>query len=302
MSTTNPDKNKMRITNIGSCCIDHVYSVPHFVKPGETLTSTSYDIHPGGKGLNQSLALAKAGASVHHAGMIGEDGAWLKALLDNAGVDTLSLEVVNAPTGHASIQISPDGENAIVITGGANRQIAPAHIDRWFKHTEPGNYVLIQNEISNLASVFEAAEAYKQRLVFNTAPMSGDVMDLPLDQVELFILNEIEAEAITGEKDPKQILSAMLEIYPKSSTILTLGAAGAIFKNRQDEFHQSAVKAEVIDTTGAGDTFTGFFLAHYIDERPIEECLSVATKAASICVSRSGAATSIPDLSEVIPL
>ena len=292
----------MRITNIGSCCIDHVYSVPHFVKPGETPTSPSYAIHPGGKGLNQSLALAKAGAEVHHAGMIGQDGVWLKERLEKFGVNTQCLEVVDAPTGHASIQINPDGENAIVITGGANRQIEASDIQGWFAHLEPDNYVLIQNEISNLNAVFEASAARKQRLIFNTAPMGSNVMDLPLEQVELFILNEIEAQAITGENDPTRILAAMIELYPASSTILTLGAAGAIFKNGQEEFHQSAIKTNVIDTTGAGDTFTGFFLAHYADKRPIAECLSMAAKAASICVSRPGAATSIPDLAEVMKL
>ena len=292
----------MRITNIGSCCIDHVYSVPHFVMPGETLTSTSYAIHPGGKGLNQSLALAKAGAEVHHAGMIGQDGVWLKERLEKFGVNTQCLAVTNAPTGHASIQINPEGENAIVITGGANRQIEASDIQGWLAHIEPDNYVLIQNEISNLDAVFEASAAAKQRLIFNTAPMGSNVMDLPLEQVELFILNEIEAHAITGENDPKHILAAMIELYPAASTILTLGAAGAIFKNRQEELHQSAIEAEVIDTTGAGDTFTGFFLAHYASKRPIAECLSMAAKAASICVARPGAATSIPDLSEVMKL
>ena len=294
----------MIITNFGSCCIDHVYSVPYFVKPGETLASLDYQIHPGGKGLNQSLALAYAGARVRHAGQIGHDGLWMKTLLSDAGVDTSLISVVDTPSGHAIIQVTPEGENAIVIYGGANKKITVRDIELTLSATIPGEYLLIQNETSCLPELIELASAKEQKIVFNAAPITDSVRDYPLDLVEIFVVNEVEGEALTGETMPDDILSAMADLYPTSEVILTLGEQGAIYQYQRQRISQPAEPVTAVDSTGAGDTFTGYFLARYVEsleakDRDIQACLAIACHAAAVCVTRQGAASSIPRLEEL---
>ncbi len=289
----------MKIFNIGSCCIDNVYVVDHFVKPGETLPASGYRIHPGGKGLNQSLALARAGATVVHAGKIGHDGIWLRDLLSGEGVDTRQTVTVDTPTGHALIQIDSTGENAIVIVGGANRELTDHDFIEALKDSRPGDILLMQNEISNLGVLMELASGRDLRLVFNAAPATQELDHYPLDLVDTFILNETEGEAITGRQGTSAILDAMIADYPTSRTLLTLGAQGAIYSDREQQIHQPAYRTRIEDTTGAGDTFIGYYLAARMAGTGIRGCLEIACKAAAICVSRAGAATSIPTMEEV---
>ena len=290
----------MKITNFGSCCIDNVYAVPYFVKPGETLPCTGYEIHPGGKGLNQSLALAYAGASVRHAGKVGRDGAWMKDLMSDAGVDTSLTEIVDTPSGHANIQVTPDGSNAIVIFGGANRTIGQADIERVLADTEPGDFLLIQNEISCLGELIDAAHRKQQRIIFNAAPITSEVGGYPLDKIELFIVNEVEGEALTGQTDPDAILEVMKRRFPNSRTLLTLGEQGAAWCDGDSKFDHAAFPVKAVDSTGAGDTFTGYFVAGFAAGKPLTECLELACRAAAISVTRPGAASSIPQLHEVV--
>lgn len=289
----------MNVINFGSYCIDNVYSVPHFVTPGETLSSVDYQIHPGGKGLNQSLALAHAGVAVKHAGKVGKDGVWLKDLLADAGVDTSLTEVVDSPSGHANIQVTPEGENAIVIYGGANKTIEKPDIIKALASVTPGDYLLIQNETSCLPELIEFAARKQQRIIFNAAPISEDVLHYPLNLIELLVVNEVEGRKISGERDPQAILNALLHQFPESRVILTLGDKGAIYKDSTQQTSQHAYPVKAVDTTGAGDTFTGYFVAGYIQGRSIEDCLANACKAAAICVTRKGAASSIPRLDEL---
>jgi len=285
----------MKILHYGSLCIDHVYSVPYFVKPGETLSCTDYERHPGGKGLNQSLALAYAGADVWHAGKVGDDGIWLKELLTDAGVNTSMIQVTDTPSGHALIQVTPDGENAIVICGGANKTVAQDDLDKVFAQCEKGDCLLLQNEISSMPEIMKTAKLKSMRVAFNAAPITSEVLDYPLECVDLFILNEVEAEALSGEQAPQRIIRGLTKNYPNASVVLTLGEQGAIYGDQERIVHQNAFTVKALDTTGAGDTFTGFFLAGWLDGQTIEQCLEVACKAAAICVTRSGAATSIPN-------
>jgi len=294
----------MKIMNYGSLCIDHVYSVPYFVKPGETLSCIDYERHPGGKGLNQSLALAYAGADVWHAGMVGNDGVWLKELLTEAGVNTKMIQVTDTASGHALIQVNPDGENAIVICGGANRTVKTDDLDDVFAQCDEGDCLLLQNEISLMPEIMKAAKSKSMRIAFNAAPITEQVLEYPLDCVDLFILNEVEAEALSGEQAPQRVIKRLTEMYPHARVVLTLGEQGAIYGDPERIVHQDAFTVEALDTTGAGDTFTGFFLAGWLDGQTIEYCLEVACKAAAICVTRKGAATSIPargDIGEIFP-
>lgn len=287
------------ITNFGSLCIDNVYRVPYFARPGETLPCDDYHVYPGGKGLNQSLALASGGASVQHAGRVGPDGTWLSDLLSAAGVNTDLIEVTKALSGHANIQVTPDGQNSIVLFGGANRSIDLTDVRRTMAATQAGEFLLLQNEISCLPEIMMAAGEKSLRTVFNAAPMTSEVTRYPLETVELFIVNELEGAAITGKDTADDILDAMTALFPTAGVLLTLGEDGAIYQDQHEQVRADPVNVEVSDTTGAGDTFTGFFLAGYERGDAIPRCLELACAAAALCVTRPGAASSIPSMKEV---
>jgi ribokinase len=289
----------MRILNYGSLNIDHVYGVHHLVRPGETIGSTSYTRFCGGKGLNQSVALARAGAEVWHAGKIGAEGKFLKERLVADGVNVDFVEEVDAPTGHAVIQVDSNGENAIVIHGGANRAIRRSDAERVLAMFSPEDLLLLQNEISATNDVLALAAARGMRVAFNPAPFGPEVFDYPLQNVDLFILNETEGQGLTGRTVADEIADAMLARFPNSAIILTLGARGAFYKDDAGAFAAAAQSVAAVDTTAAGDTFIGFFLALYTRGLDVRHCLEAACRAATLCVTRAGAADAIPTLAEI---
>ena len=157
----------------------------------------------------------------------------------------------------------------------------------------------MQNETNLITEAIQAAHDRNMRIVFNPAPMTSAVRDYPLHLVDLFVLNETEAEGLTGETDPDAICPKMLAQYPDAAVVLTLGSKGAIYFDAQ-AFHQETVPAvNAIDTTAAGDTFIGFFLAELMQSNDPAKALSQGCRATSICVTRTGAADSIPLLSEL---
>ena len=289
----------MKVINFGSINIDHVYEVAHFVRPGETLRSESYRIFSGGKGANQSLSLARAGASVLHAGKVGEEGRWLIERLQQSGVDTSLIEITDAPTGHALIQVNAEGENAIIIHGGANETVTDNDIKRALAIAEEGDCLLVQNEINLVDTIIRKAKEKRLLIVFNPAPMNEKVKAYPLELVDIFIINEVEGEALTGQHDPQTILKSMQKLYPQSRTVLTLGTEGLIYGDSENIISLPALKVEAVDTTGAGDTFIGYFLAELISGTEIEQCLQMGIKASALCVTRKGAGDSIPLRKEV---
>jgi ribokinase len=289
----------MHILNIGSINIDHVYTVDHFVRPGETLASVHYDIFAGGKGFNQSIALARAGVSVRHAGMVGADGTWLLERLQRQGVDITAIAVTTSATGHAVIQVVPTGENAIVLYGGANFAITDAHIAQSVSSCSPGDYLLIQNETSSVATAIRIGRQQGLRVVYNPAPMTPAVRGYPLNDVDIFILNETEAEGLTGETTPDGIRRAMSQQFPRAATVLTLGRQGALYFDALRLLRQPAAAVTAVDTTAAGDTFIGYFLAELMRSGDQGKALALGCRAAAICVTRVGASDSIPDRIEV---
>ena len=289
----------MPILNFGSCCIDHVYQVTHFATPGETLLCSGYNVHPGGKGLNQSIAISAAGANIRHAGKIGEDGRWLIDLMKSKEIDVSLMKTGSKPTGHANIQVTPEGENSIVLFGGANQTVSKKNVDDVLEETLPGEFLLIQNEISSLGYLIKKARQKKLRIVFNAAPMSNSVHMLPLDAIELLIVNEIEGFELTKKRKPNEMISNLLSRFTSINILLTLGSAGSIYANKTTSILQPAQPVTAVDTTAAGDTFVGFFLASYQAGSAITDCLSLATRAAAICVTQRGAATSIPSLEDL---
>ncbi len=284
----------MSVLNFGSLNIDHVYTVDHFVRPGETLASSAYRNFAGGKGLNQSVALARAGGSVRHAGIVGQDGEMLTMYLVASGVDASLVRTADVPTGHALIQVDGSGENSIILFGGANRQIRPDDIAGTLDAADDCDVLLLQNEISAIPEIMRAAAKRKMRMVFNPAPMGPEVLDYPLELVELFICNETEAAFLTGEQMLDKQCAAFRERFPKASCLLTLGSKGALFLSPESELRVDARKVETVDSTAAGDTFIGFFLVEWLDHGNAQQAMEYASRAAALCVMRSGAAESIP--------
>jgi ribokinase len=290
----------MKIINFGSINIDHVYCVEHFVRPGETLKSESYTLFSGGKGANQSISLARAKAEVLHMGKIGQDGVWLKEKLQENGVDTSLIKMVDTPTGHAVIQVNKEGQNAIIIHGGANQTFSNADIEKVLKSVKAKDFVLLQNEINAVEKILQKTKGRGLTVIFNPAPMTETIKNYPLKLVDIFILNEVEGESLTGKNDPEEILSTMQKLYPKSRIVLTLGKAGVIYAHNEQRIKAPALKVKAIDTTGAGDTFIGYFLAELSRGSEIEKCLEMGIKASALCVTRKGAADSIPMLDEIV--
>ncbi len=289
----------MRVFNIGSVNIDHVYSVGHLVRPGESLISSRYAVFAGGKGFNQSIALARAGAAVSHVGLVGRDGAWLRERLQGEGVDCSALGGSELPTGHAIIQVIPSGENAIIVHAGANAAVTEASVQRVLATAVPGDWLLVQNETGATAAAIQAGKRAGLTVVFNPAPMTPAVREYPLQEVDCFILNETEAECLTGECAPDAVQLAMRATYPQAATVLTMGRAGAVYFDRERTVRHPGVPVRAIDTTAAGDTFIGFYLAERMRGGDPVRALTRACCAAAISVTRPGAAESIPTLQEV---
>ena len=289
----------MKILNIGSMNIDLVYSVEHFVRAGETLASSGMKRFSGGKGLNQSIALGRAGAQVYHAGKIGQDGLFLRALLEEAGVDTRHVVVTDGSTGTAIIQVQPDGQNCILLCAGANGEITERDIDAALSGFEPGDLLLLQNEISCINYAMRAAKARGMFVCLNPSPVTDALMNAPLDLVDMFILNEVEAEQLSGGNTPDDMLNGMSRRFPQAVTVLTLGRDGALCRKGAQRYAQPCFPVKAVDTTAAGDTFTGYFLAAFMQGRPVPEALERAACAAAIAVTRAGAAPSIPMCCEV---
>lgn len=290
----------MKIINFGSINIDHVYCVEHFVRPGETIKSESYTLFCGGKGANQSIALSRAGAEVLHAGKISQDGVWIKEKLQISGVDTSLIKTVDKPTGHAIIQVNKDGENSIIIHGGANQTFNDNDIEEVLNSAKAGDFLLLQNEINAVKKVLQRTQNKDLTVVFNPAPMTDVLKNYPLELVDIFILNEVEGETLTDKNDSNEILNTMQKLYPKSRIVLTLGKEGVIYADNKQRIKTAALKVKAIDTTGAGDTFIGYFLAELMLGSEIEKCLEMGVKASALCVTRRGAADSIPTLDEIV--
>ena len=284
----------MKILNFGSCNIDLVYSVKHIVQPGETLAAEGLARFPGGKGLNQAIAIARAGAPVYMAGCVGEDDDMLAPLLGASGVDLTYLRTVEGPTGHAIIQVDESGENCIIIFPGANGKVSCEHIDQVLNDFGEGDILLLQNEISNIPYLLEKAGERGMRIVLNPSPYAEWMQKIDLGLLSCVILNQTEAGCMAGTGQPFDFLEQMRSKYPKLDVLLTLGGDGCIYQKEGKLYRQPSFKTKVVDTTGAGDTFTGYFIAGLYREDKVEEMLKMATAASAIAISKEGAAASIP--------
>lgn len=288
----------MKVLNFGSLNIDMVYSVDHVVRPGETTASAELRYFCGGKGLNQSVALARAGMEVCHAGCVGADGGRLISLLRDNGVDTLLVTKSESPSGHAIIQVDRDGQNSILLFGGANMEITPEQIENAVGNFSAGGRLFLQNEINGISEIIGAAHERGLEIVFNPSPFGAEILSYPLENIDWFVVNETEAEELTGETEPEKILGAFSQKFPRASVLLTLGADGAFCRTKYGTFYCKIFSVPVVDTTAAGDTFLGFFFA-MLERFGAERALKIASAASAVAVSRPGASASIPTLDEV---
>ena len=287
----------MKVLNFGSLNLDYVYDVDHFVREGETISSADMNVFCGGKGLNQSVALAKAGVKVYHAGAVGSaDGAMLLEALSNVGADISYIKRYDMSSGHAIIQKNRAGNNCILLYGGANQNIGIDFIKEVLKDFDKGDILLLQNEVSNLSFIID--EGYKRgmSIVLNPSPINEKIFECDLEKVEYLILNEIEAADILGASDTSEdeLIEKLTKRFPGMKIVLTLGEKGSVYVDKTQKIRQEIYKADVVDTTAAGDTFTGYFIAGIV-----AGALKQAAKAASITVSRKGASPSIPFAKEV---
>ncbi len=289
----------MKILVFGSLNIDYDYHLDHIARPKETIVAKSYEVVPGGKGLNQSIAIAKTGEHVYLAGVMGQNAEILEETLNKYHVDLSYLQKKDIPNGHAIIQLDDSGENSIFIFGGSNQCVEKEYVDEVLSHFEKGDMISLQNEINNLPYIIEQAHEKGMVVLMNPSPCNESIRQLPLDKIDYFFVNEVEGEELTGKKEPLEMLDQFRIIYPEARIILTLGSIGAYYQNKEERLFEPAMKVNAIDTVGAGDTFMGYFISGLANDLSPQECLNLATKASSITVQRKGAAQSIPTIEEI---
>ena len=289
----------MTLFNFGSINIDHVYDVAHFVRPGETLTSNHYRKVLGGKGANQSIALAKAGCPVHHVGAIAESDSPLLEQLQQAGVDTNHVALLSVPTGHAIIQVNQQAENAIVLFPGANHALTTEQIAGVLATAAPDDWVLLQNETNHIGAIITSAKQQGLTVAYNPAPMNKALVEAHLADIDVLIVNEVEAMDLLGVNTIEAARESLQRHYPQLTILMTLGAEGVCHIHNGYSVHVPAFKVDAVDTTAAGDTFIGYCLAALMQDIAIDEALRRACAASAICVTREGASIAIPTPQQV---
>ncbi|WP_299026581.1 ribokinase [uncultured Sulfitobacter sp.] len=281
------------IWNLGSINIDNFYEVPHLPAAGETLAATSYGFGLGGKGANMSVAAARAAARISHIGAVGADGRWTRDRLLEYGVDTPHIAQIEMPTGHANIVVERGGENSIVLFQGANVHLTEAIIGGALTEASPGDFLLMQNETNGQEYAAATAQSLGLCVAYAAAPFEASAVERLLGRIDLLVLNEVEAsqlEAATGKT---------VGALGVADVIVTLGAQGCKWVSNIGEKHFDAYPADAVDTTGAGDTFTGYLVAGLDRGMDMVTAIDLALKAGSLMVMRRGTADVIPDLKEI---
>lgn len=289
----------MKVLNIGSMNLDHVYSVDHIILPGETEATGTVKHYLGGKGMNQSVALAKAGVEVYQGGMIGDDGQLFLDACKEYGVHGEYIAKVNDQTGHTIIQIDKNAQNSILLYGGANQRLTQEYVDGVLSHFAAGDILLLQNEVNLLPYIVDKAFEKGMQIALNPSPFNEKLDAVDMTKISIFLLNEVEGNQVTGKTDPDEILAEMRKRFPKARIVLTLGKDGAVYSDGEEKVFQPIFPVKAVDTTAAGDTFTGYFLAGLAEGMPIAQALRMSARASAIAVSRPGAVPSIPLRKEV---
>ncbi|WP_171240447.1 ribokinase [Ruegeria sp. HKCCA5491] len=283
----------MTIWNLGSINADMIYDVPHLPGPGETLSANRLDRCLGGKGANMSVAAARAGAQVSHVGAVGSDGRWALDRLTEYGVDTRHIAQVDVPTGHAIIAVDAEGENNIILFQGANHAISQDQLGQALSSASRGDLLVMQNETNLQVEAAKMGREMGLTVCYAAAPFQADAVQAVLSYLDFLILNEVEADQL------RQATGQSVSDLKVEHVIVTLGSKGARYHHRAATSDFPAYKVQPVDTTGAGDTFTGYVLAGMDRGMPIPQAISQANRAAALMVTRHGTADVIPDLKEV---
>ena len=286
----------MAVWNLGSINIDNVYRVPHFPAPGETLSASDHSQGLGGKGANMSVAIARAAARVSHIGAVGGDGGWTVDRLMEYGVDTRRIDrIATAATGHANISVDDHGENQIILYPGTNRMISEDAINSALSAAAAGDFLVMQNETNGQKLAAQTARQLGLRVMYAAAPFDTDAVSDVLPFTDLLVLNQIEADQL------QEAVGKPLDHLGVGNIVVTLGADGCRWLDVQagSELHVPAIPVEAVDTTGAGDTFTGYLVAGLDRGMPMQQALTLATQAGAIMVTRHGTADVIPDLKDI---
>lgn len=289
----------MKVLCFGSANLDHVYKVDHFTVPGETQGCLEYNIKCGGKGVNQAIAMALAGNDTYFAGIIGSDGGLLKDALVDKGVHIDYMKISNKPTGHAIIEVDQSGQNHILLYGGTNKEIDFEYIDEVLSHFSKGDIVVLQNEINNVPYIIERCYEKEMKIFFNAAPYDIAVKNYPIEKVTWLVVNETEGAALSNEEDYEKIIQTLKQKYPHTHILFTMGKEGSRVLTDKEDIKVEALKVNAVDTTGAGDTYIGYFVRGIVEEMPLLETAQMATKASAIAVTRFGAVDAIPNYEEV---
>ena len=291
----------MKYLVFGSPNIDRTYCVPHFVAAGETMSADSMELFCGGKGFNQAVALARAGKPVYFAGAVGNDGQMLLDALHADGINADFVKQTSGSSGHAVIQVDPQGQNCIIILAGSNGEITEDDVDKVLQNFEAGDLIVLQNEISCVAYILEQAAKKGMTVALNPSPFNERIAEYNMACVNYLLVNEVEGEAIAGCSEPNAIADRLHAAYPNMNVVLTLGHRGAIYCGKDGSRYTTGIyRTNAVDTTAAGDTFTGYFLAQITDSGDSQLALQQASIASGISVSRKGASPSIPTRAEVL--
>lgn len=286
----------MAVWNLGSINIDNAYRVPHLPGPGETLSALSFHQGLGGKGANMSVAIARGAARVTHIGAVGADGAWTVERLLEYGVDTSRIaRLAGETTGHANISIADDGENQIIIHPGTNRMVSDDMIGAALSAASPGDTLVMQNETNGQVYAAQIAKQLGLKVVYAAAPFDAEAVRPLLPYVDLLVLNAVEADQL------QSALGKSLAELGIADIVVTLGGDGSRWINTAQgtKTHVPAIPVTPVDTTGAGDTFTGFLVAGLDRGLPMAQSLALATQAGALMVTRLGTADVIPDLKDI---
>lgn len=283
----------MTIYNLGSINIDHVYRLAALPRAGETISSLDHALGLGGKGANQSVAAARAGAQVRHLGAMGTGDDWVLDMLGAAGIDTGAVARLDGvATGHAIILVDAEGENSIILHGGANRALPAGLVTGGLATIGPGDILMMQNETTLQAEAAAHARAAGARVIYSAAPFEIEALRAVLPHVSILAVNEVEA---------RDTFAAFGEALPIAGLLITRGAKGAEYRDLETGriWEQPAFRVQAVDTTGAGDCFAGWFAAGLSRGEDIATTLRNASAAAALQVTRKGAGDAMPTRAEV---
>ncbi|MEM6372829.1 MAG: ribokinase [Pseudomonadota bacterium] len=286
----------MAVWNLGSINIDNVYRVSHLPDAGETLHASDYTQGLGGKGANMSVAMARAAARVTHIGAVGPEGAWTVERLLEYGVDTRHIQTLkDQATGHANISVDEAGENQIIVFPGANRAITDDMIGAALSDAAAGDVLVLQNETNGQAHAARMAQSLGLKVAYAAAPFDAAAVDEVLPYTDLLVLNAVEADQLVAATRRGLTDLGVADI------VVTLGGDGCrwLDVSARSETHMPAIPVIPVDTTGAGDTFTGYLVAGLDRGLPMAQALGLASQAGALMVTRKGTADVIPDLKDI---